>query len=200
VGSFRWSFACLQRRFLHHFQISDSDFSLFKYSRTSSSGLDVLTAPENQIEVRVPLMTSNACRPLRMFFSLSMLASAFAVYCQSGCQTRSQVAEARNAAQDIKQGALNQADADPLDSGIDSGVYTNHFFGFSLKYPRGWALVSAPTSSASPSGILRLQREARRRRHRLQPRIDYLVYFSSWNRHPRSRRPTGAGSKSWPPS
>lgn len=97
-------------------------------------------------------MTSNASRPLRMFFSLSLLASAFAVYSQSACQTQSQDGEARNAAQDAKQGGLNQAGADPLDSGIDSGVYTNHFFGFSLKYPKDWALVSAPTSSASPSG------------------------------------------------
>ena len=43
---------------------------------------------------------------------------------------------------------------DPQDSEVNGNVYTNHYFGFSISYPKGWRLISPPVSSGtkSPSG------------------------------------------------
>jgi hypothetical protein len=39
----------------------------------------------------------------------------------------------------------------PLDATISGNVYSNRFFGFSLAYPQGWLVISAPAASSSPS-------------------------------------------------
>jgi hypothetical protein len=80
----------------------------------------------------------------RLYISLVLVGVGLTVLGRSSVNAQTQWSSMQSLSQRTKPDSIG---GDPLSSEVSGTKYINHFFGFSINYPKGWILVSAPSSS-----------------------------------------------------